>query len=65
MSKLELQKCILGSVYTNCYFLKNKETGETFVDRISVTESGTRYSKEFAAFLKETYGHIPDDLPYA
>ena len=44
---------------------KNKETGETFVDRISVTESGTRYSKEFAAFLKETYGHIPDDLPYA
>lgn len=44
---------------------RNKETGETFVDRISVTESGTRYSKEFAAFLKETYGHIPDDLPYA
>ena len=44
---------------------KNKETGETFVDRISVTESGTRYSKEFAAFLKETYGDIPDDLPYA
>ena len=44
---------------------KNKETGETFVDRISVTESGTRYSKEFAAFLKETYGHIPNDLPYA
>ena len=27
---------------------KNLETGETFVDRISVTESGTRYSKEFA-----------------
>ena len=24
-----------------------------------------RYSKEFAAFLKETYGHIPGDLPYA
>lgn len=44
---------------------KNLETGETFVDRISVTESGTRYSKEFAAFLKETYGNIPDDLPYA
>ena len=44
---------------------KNLETGETFVDRISVTESGTRYSKEFAAFLKETYGDIPDDLPYA
>ena len=44
---------------------KNKETGETFADRISVTESGTRYSKEFAAFLKETYGDIPSDLPYA
>ena len=44
---------------------KNLETGETFVDHISVTESGTRYSKEFAAFLKETYGDIPDDLPYA
>lgn len=44
---------------------KNTETGETFVDRISVTEAGTRYSKEFAAFLKETYGDIPDDLPYA
>lgn len=44
---------------------KNIETGETFVERISVTESGTRYSKEFAAFLKETYGDIPGDLPYA
>lgn len=44
---------------------KNIDTGETFVDRISVTESGTRYSKEFAAFLKETYGDIPCDLPYA
>lgn len=31
MSKLELQKCILGSVYTNCYFLKNKETGEMII----------------------------------
>ena len=44
---------------------KNIETGETFVERISVTEAGTRYSKEFAAFLKETYGDIPCDLPYA
>ena len=26
---------------------------------------GTRYSKEFGAFLKETYGDIPGDLPYA
>ena len=27
--------------------------------------NGTRYSKEFGAFLKETYGDIPGDLPYA
>ena len=44
---------------------KNKQTGESFVEQISVTEKGTRYSKEFAAFLKETYGDIPSDLPYA
>ena len=44
---------------------KNKQTGESFVERISITEKGTRYSKEFAAFLKETYGDIPGDLPYA
>ena len=44
---------------------KNKQTGESFVEQISVTEKGTRYSKEFAAFLKETYGDIPGDLPYA
>ena len=31
MAKLELQKCILGSVFTNCYFLKNKETGEILI----------------------------------
>ena len=44
---------------------KEKRTGESFVEHISVTEKGTRYSKEFAAFLKETYGDIPGDLPYA
>lgn len=44
---------------------KNKQTGESFVEQISVTEKGTRYSKEFTAFLKETYGDIPGDLPYA
>ena len=44
---------------------KNKRTGESFVEQISVTEKGTRYSREFAAFLKETYGDIPGDLPYA
>jgi transposase len=44
---------------------KDKRTGESFVEHISVTEKGTRYSKEFAAFLNETYGDIPGDLPYA
>ena len=33
--------------------------------QIDVTASGTRYSKEFGAFLKETYGDVPGDLPYA
>ena len=23
MSKLEMQQCVLGQVFTNCYFLKN------------------------------------------
>ena len=30
MSKLEMQQCVLGQVFTNCYFLKNKETGELY-----------------------------------
>ena len=42
-------------------------TGKSFnipID-LDVVAKGTRYSKEFGAFLKETYGHIPGDLPYA
>ncbi|MBQ1959638.1 MAG: MBL fold metallo-hydrolase, partial [Firmicutes bacterium] len=31
MSKLELQSCVIGSVGTNCYFLKNKETNEMVI----------------------------------
>ena len=31
MGKLELQSCVIGSVATNCYFLKNKETGEMLI----------------------------------
>ena len=31
MGKLEVQQMVLGPVYTNCYFLKNKETGETLI----------------------------------
>ena len=42
-------------------------TGNSFSIPIhlDVVCKGTRYSKEFGAFLKETYGHIPGDLPYA
>ena len=42
-------------------------TGKSFsipID-LDVVCKGTRYSKEFGAFLKETYGDIPSDLPYA
>lgn len=33
--------------------------------KLDITAKGTRYSKEFGAFLKETYGDVPADLPYA
>ncbi len=42
-------------------------TGKSFgipVD-LDVAARGTRYSKESGAFLKETYGDVPRDLPYA
>lgn len=40
-------------------------TGKSFILLLKVTSDGTRYSKEFAAFLKQTYGEIPCDLPYS
>jgi len=42
-------------------------TGKSFsipID-LDVVCKGTRYSKEFGVFLKETYGDVPRDLPYA
>ena len=42
-------------------------TGKSFslpID-LGVVCKGTRYSKEFGVFLKETYGDVPCDLPYA
>ena len=42
-------------------------TGKSFsipID-LDIVARGTRYSKEFGAFLKETYGDVPGDLPYA
>lgn len=46
---------------------KDTRTGKSFsipID-LDVVAKGTRYSKEFGAFLKETYGDVPHDLPYA
>jgi transposase len=40
-------------------------TGKSFQLPLQIAAEGARYSKEFAAFLKETYGFIPRDLPYA
>ena len=42
-------------------------TGKSFTLPIALdmVAQGTRYSKEFGAFLKETYGDFPGDLPYA
>lgn len=45
----------------------DKRTGKSFsipID-LDVVAKGTRYSKEFGVFLKETYGEVPCDLPYA
>ena len=42
-------------------------TGKSFsipID-LDVMAKGTRYSKEFGAFLKETYGDVPGNLSYA
>ena len=40
-------------------------TGKSFILPLNIAAEGTRYSKEFAAFFKETYGNIPSDLSYA
>lgn len=42
-------------------------TGKSFsipID-LDIVAKGTRYSREFGVFLKETYGDVPRDLPYA
>ena len=44
--------------------LRTKKSFSLPID-LDVVCEGTRYSKEFGAFLKETYGNIPCDLPYA
>lgn len=46
MSKLEMQQCVLGQVFTNCYFLKNKETGE-----LLIVDPETMQKKFFRKYL--------------
>ena len=43
----------------------NKETGCSFSNTYALKAEGTRYSKEFAAFIKEVYGDDSYDLPFA
>ena len=43
----------------------NLKDNVSFCRPISLIAEGTRYSKEFATFLKGTYGEFPSDLPYA
>jgi hypothetical protein len=39
------------------------ETGKSYSRRWDLVAEGSRYSKEFANFLKEAFGHIPDSGP--
>ena len=43
----------------------DRETGRYFSDTYDLKAEGTRYSREFAAFLKGVYGDDPYDLPFA
>lgn len=43
----------------------DKENNRYFSDTYHLKAEGTRYSKEFAAFLKGVYGNDPYDLPFA
>jgi hypothetical protein len=39
------------------------ESGKSYSRRWDLTADGTRYSKEFASFLKEEFGYSPDHSP--
>ena len=43
----------------------DKENNRYFSDTYHLKAEETRYSKEFAAFLKGVYGDDPYDLPFA
>ena len=54
MKRLDLQKCIVGSVFTNCYFLKNKETEEMLI--VDPGDNADRIEQKVAILL--THGHF-------
>ena len=43
----------------------DRQNNRYFSDSYDLKAEGTRYSKEFAAFLKGVYGDDPYDLPFA
>ena len=61
MKNADLQKCILGSVSTNCYLLKNKETGELLIidpaDHAEVILSKIKEMQAHPAAILLTHGH--------
>ena len=61
MKKADLQKCILGSVSTNCYLLKNKETGELLIidpaDHAEIISSKIKEMQAEPKAILLTHGH--------
>ena len=61
MKNLELGKCILGSVSTNCYFLKNKKTGEMIIvdpaDRPDLIDQKIKEMQGKPVAILLTHGH--------
>lgn len=61
MKNADLQKCILGSVSTNCYLLKNKETGELLIvdpaDHAEVISSKIKEMQAKPKAILLTHGH--------
>ena len=43
----------------------NAQRQNVLVNAYPLTADGTRYSEEFAAFLKETFGYLPCDGPFS
>ena len=61
MKNADLQKCILGSVSTNCYLLKNKETGELLIidpaDHAEIISSKIKEMQAEPKAILLTHGH--------